>query len=254
MTPKLRIMGIPGSKSCKAIVDGTKINRFCNKKHGASVLINYGLAGTRLKRFYRKYPSARRIPTINRTVGHSKLKVVNSARRKGINAPMSKLSLSQSDKKSDWIEKRISSQGGYGICKARRKGRITGKYYQKYIKNRRYELRVHGFLWTDAWRIQKRYGKRGEIAWNFNNGGHFVTVRSTQSTVFKEAIKTTKKILKMLGMAFGAADFIVDDRGKLWFIEINSCPGFQELSKGIYTNAFEKLHKMAPGKIRKFAS
>jgi D-alanine-D-alanine ligase-like ATP-grasp enzyme len=56
----------------------------------------------------------------------------------------------------------------------------------------------------------------------------------------------------MLGMSFGAIDFIVDKNYELYFIEINSAPGFTELSKKIYVEAFDKLKSLNRKQILKF--
>jgi D-alanine-D-alanine ligase-like ATP-grasp enzyme len=45
-------------------------------------------------------------------------------------------------------------------------------------------------------------------------------------------------------MSFGAVDFIIDKKDNIYFIEINSCPGFTTLSNGIYINAVNKLMKL----------
>lgn len=248
-------MGKKGSKACKTIVKETGIPRYIGKKGVTDVLINYGLAGERLRQYYKKFPSAKRIPTVNGNIGHSKLNVVNTAKGVGILVPDSKLSLSRSDKKEEWIEKRFSSQGGIGIRAAVGKAAMKGKYYQKFIKDRLYELRVHTFKWynIEDYRIQKRLGDKDEIAWNFSRGGRFITVHNHNAyAVFKSAKEISKKILDTLGMGFGAVDFIVDRDRKLYFIEINSAPGFSGLSDSIYTEAFKRLSNLSKDKILKY--
>lgn len=222
------------------------MKRYVGKKYRTDVLVNYGLCGQKLKEFYHRFPSARRIPTINKRVGASKLNTLNRVERHNILVPDSRIELRKSDKLVDWIEKRFNSQGGYGICKARRRVKLARKYYQRFIKDRKYELRVHSFRWIDpkGWKVQKRFGKEGEIAWNFNNGGHFSTVYDVAAPIFRKAIEISNEVLDILGMGFGAVDFIVDRDNNIYFIEINSCPGFQELSKGTYIDAFEKLKSL----------
>jgi glutathione synthase/RimK-type ligase-like ATP-grasp enzyme len=220
------------------------------------ILINYGLNKERLATFFKLYPSAIKIPVLNRYVGYSKFKVVQRAASQDVTVPETKLSLDRKDNKSDWIEKRVNSIGGKGICWARRKGQIPGKYYQQFIKNRIYEIRVHAFKWLpqDKWSVQKRYGGNDEIAWNYSNGGHFATVHNPGSyNVFREAWKVSDKILTMLGMNFGAIDFIVDNKYELYFIEINSAPGFTELSREIYVNAFDNLKNLSLKQVLKFS-
>lgn len=248
MRCNIRIIPRRGSKACKEIVNATGIRRYVGNKYKTDVLINYGLAGERLVAFYKKFPSARRIPTINKNVGFSKLKVVNIANKNDILTPESKLALTKKDDVNDWIEKRFNSQGGVGIRKARGKGPMANKYYQRFIRDRISELRVHGFKWIDpnSWRLQRRRGDEDEIAWNYSRGGRFITINRPH--VLKdctEAIKVTDHVLDILNMAFGAVDFVVDSNRDVWFIEINSCPGFQELSKEIYVDAFNLLKSMS---------
>lgn len=243
MSFEIRIIGKKGSKALKAIVEGTSIRRYIGKKCKADALVNYGLAGRRLNEFYSKFPSARAIPTINRSVGYSKIRALNIVKKNEILIPESKMELGGSDRIGNWIEKKFNSQGGVGIRKARGKKRMALKYYQRFIKNRNYELRVHSFKWisTDLWSVQKRHGRSDEIAWNFNNGGYFSTMYDRSCSVFRKAISMSSTVLDTLRMSFGAVDFIVDTSDRVYFIEVNSCPGFQELSKGIYINAFDKL-------------
>lgn len=250
----IRIVGKKGSRAVKDIKADTGIRGFVGKVK-ADAIINYGLAGPQLDSFFRKFPSARRVPIINRHVGYSKYNVARRAADKGIDVPETKMSLGKSDKVSDYIEKRTASIGGKGIIKARGKAKLNGKYYQKFIENRRYELRVHAFLWIpqEQWRVQKRLGSDKEIAWNYKNGGHFASVHSPRSyKTFVQAEEIAEKVLKMLGMSFGAVDFLVDNRHNLYFIEVNSAPGFTELSKPIYVDAFGRLNEMRPKDVLKF--
>jgi len=256
MSCEIRIMGPKGSQSLREIVEGTGLRRYASKKYKTDVLVNYGLSGEKLRNFYRRFPSAKGMPTINRIVGYSKYRALQLAKRHGIIVPESRLELLKSHKLNDWIEKRFNSQSGYGICQARGRHKLSSKYYQRYIKDRRYELRIHGFNWVDQknWKVQKRFGKDGEIAWNYRNGGYFSSVYNpTNHQTFVSAMEITSNVLRILNMGFGAADFIVSRDGKLYFIEVNSCPGFQELSKNIYLDAFESLRKMRLKEVLKFA-
>lgn len=247
---QIRIMGKKGSHAVKKIIKGTPILRYKGRKGRSDSLINYGLAGKNLENYYNKFPSARKIHTINRRVGYSKYSVVKRVEKKEILVPDTKISLSIKDKKKLWIEKSTRSIGGKGIVKARGKKKVEDKYYQRFIDNRRYELRVHTFLWTKDWDVQKRLGDKQDIAWNYKNGGRFVSIRNTGYNVFQKAIETSREVLNILSMSFGAVDFIVDEDYNLYFIEINSAPGFQELSEDIYIDAFNKLVKMPLKKIK----
>ena len=250
----IRIIGKKGSKTCKLIVQEAGILRYTGKSNRADFLVNFGLAGNKQTQFFRRFPSARNIPTINKHVGYSKLNVVNKAKHEGIEVSDSKLLLTKADKKSDWIEKRFNSIGGKGIQVAKGKHKMPNKYYQRFVSDRLYELRVHAFLWMNDYRVQKRTGKASEIAWNFSNGGKFITIHSPKNyKIFEEAIENSSKVLKMLGMAFGAVDFIVTKDYKLVFLEVNSAPGVSGLSDQIYTDAFKKLKQLSHRQLRQCA-
>ena len=246
------IVGKKGSKSKLAIVHNTGLSLYRGGK--TDVIVNYGLAGEKLESFLRRHPASRNTPVINRFIGAPKYRAVKDAEATGILVPESKLSLSRTDRLSDWIEKRVHSSQGKGICVARGKGRLTGKYYQKMISDRRFELRVHAFMWVppDEWRLHKRRGPEDQIAWNYHQGGHFQTVRQPNKfKVFLEAKEISKKILEMRNMAFGAVDLIVDNDMRVYFIEVNASPGFTELSQGIYIDAMNRLTAMSAREARK---
>jgi hypothetical protein len=253
-------IGKRGSKACREIREDTGIRLYLGKKRWKTppdVLINYGLTGRKLDALLRKIPSARGIPTINGRVGISKYSAVQAAKKIGVPVPDSRETLPKSARLGDWIEKRHNSSRGFGIRKARGRGRMAGKYYQQMIKDRRFELRVHSFLWVPSseWKLSKRHGPADQITWNFHQGGHFSTVRRPNDyPVFLEAKEIATKVLKQRGMGFGAVDLIVDNNMKVWFIEVNSSPGFTELNRPVYANAFNKLKKLSGAKARSFAS
>lgn len=250
----IAIIGKKGSKSRKDITDNTGIKLYRGQKVDA--ILNYGAAGNRMRRLQSQFSSIKRIPVINRYAGHSKYSVVTRARDRGILAPKSKLSLGRGDRTGDWIEKRVNSSQGKGIRKARGKSRIAGKYYQEMISDRRFELRVHSFLWipTSDWVIHKRLGPADQIAWNFHQGGHFQRVMyPNKYDVFLEAKDMATAVLNMCRMAFGAVDFIVDNNMKVYFIEVNAAPGFTELSQNIYFNAMSKLKDMTKRQLGRYS-
>jgi glutathione synthase/RimK-type ligase-like ATP-grasp enzyme len=249
----IRIIGRKGNKTCRLIVKDAGIPRFTGGRNRADILVNFGLAGAKRDAFLKRFPSAGRIPTINKNCGYSKLNVVNRAKQEGIEVPDSKLTLSKSDKKGDWIEKKFSSVGGIGIRSAKNKAQMNGKYYQRFVTDRKYELRVHAFLWMDQYSVQKRVGDPKEITWNFKNGGTFITVKNPNHGVFEKAIDTSTKILKDLGMAFGAVDFIVTKDHRLLFLEVNSAPGVSGLSDAIYIDAFKKLRDLSLTQLKELA-
>lgn len=244
----LKIIGKKGSKDRLAITKGSDILRYGGRHKGVDAVINYGLAGANMRMAYNKLPSLGHIPIVNKYIGASKYTVVKRAEESNILVPESRHSLPKNSELNEWIEKKYHSIGGLGIREARQCKNISGKYYQRFIYDRLYELRVHAFLWInkEGWRVQKRLGDKDVIAWNYKNGGHFHTIHSPYKySVFREAIRISEEILKMESMAFGAVDLIVTDSGKIYFIEVNAAPGFTELSEPIYIGAFNDLKMMS---------
>lgn len=251
----IQIIGKKGSQAKKAIIENTGIALYTGKGPKPDAIINYGIAGERLRSFFTKHPSAKSIPMINKYIGHPKHMAIARAKKYGILVPDTAMSIPSTEKVSDWIEKRIHSGQGKGICQATKRQSISGKYYQRMIANRVYELRVHAFVWIPIkdWDIQKRVGPKGQIAWNFHLGGSFQRVSyANDHKIFRDVKETSRKILDVLGMDFGAIDFIVDKERRVYFIEINSTPGFTEFSQRIYFDAMERLKNFKPAEIKKF--
>lgn len=251
----VRIIGKKGSKSKLAIARNTNLRLYKGGK--ADLIVNYGLPGSKLRSILGRYPVARNIPVANRYVGLSKYKAVQEANRNKILVPESKISLANSDRMDEWIEKRFHSSQGNGICKARGRGRVQGKYYQKMINDRRFELRVHAFLWIpkEEWKLHKRYGPDDQIAWNFHQGGYFQSVKyPNKYDVFLKSKDIAEKILGMYNMVFGAVDLIVDNSMKIYFIEVNASPGFTELSQNTYFDAMNRLSEMTAREAKSFGS
>jgi len=247
----ISIIGRPGSKAVSKIVKLTPLTRYSSK---CDILVNYGLAGERLQNFKDSHKSYHKKLILNEKIGFTKFKGIKLAADLDIKVPKSFLILPEEYKASNFLTKKMHSQGGIGIKLAKSHQAIPDKYYQEFIKNRKFELRIHGFLWQDSkeWEVQKRFGKEGEIAWNFHNGGRFQTVHNASGGVFSSAKEAAVKMLKIMGMAFGAADFLVTDKNELYFIEMNSAPGFTEFSEKIYTNAFTKLTTITKAQISKY--
>ncbi len=245
------IIGKAKSKAVRQILESSKLTRYTAK---CDIVVNYGVAGKKLKLFSRKHPSIANKPIINKFIGCSKYKAVKDAEERDILVPETRLSLLRTQKKKDFLTKKMHSQGGKGIIIAKTRVSLADKYYQKFVSDRKYELRVHAFSWMDQadWLLQKRLGDKDQIAWNYSKGGTFQTVHNSERyQLFKRAKEISSEILKIRHMAFGAVDFIVTDTRDIVFLEINSAPGFTELSKGMYINAFNTLSSLTKTQIHK---
>lgn len=246
----ISIIGKKGSKAMAQLVNFTDIVRYTKR---CDLVVNYGLVGKRLDAFVAVYPSLKSKLIMNRYIGKNKFDVLNDVSALGIvNVPASYKKLPTGASKSDFIVKKYHSVAGKGIAKATTCGKLPDKYYQRFISERKYELRVHGFMWAPKqnWLVQKRLGSPDKIAWNFHKGGKFQTVHNPGNyRLFKEACDITEKILSMRRMQFGAVDFVVTDTYGLVFLEVNSAPGFTEISRPMYVKNFNALTKMSKMEI-----
>lgn len=251
----LRIINKKSSAAARVISKKMEIPIY-NGESDIDAIINYGLCGNHILMLENVFPNFRKIPVINKYVGASKFLAVKDAEVAGVKVPETRMSLPMFSTKKDWIEKKIHSSQGRGIVVASQRKSIPGKYYQRMITNRRYELRVHAFSWipVEEWRVFKRTGDKEVIAWNFAQGGKFSSVENANVGTFKTAKSMSLNVLDIRHMAFGAVDFIVDDDLNVYFLEINSSPGFTALSAEIYFDAMRKLKELSAKEILKYTN
>ena len=249
------IIGKKGSRAVSQVVGLTNVTRYNSK---CTLVVNYGLAGPRYAAFLKNHPSLANKSVLNKYVGKNKFDILKDVEAaKIVEVPESYARLPKSAMVGDFLVKKYHSQGGVGIAVAKTRVPPAGKYFQRFVPNRLYELRVHGFLWapTEDWLVQKRLGSKDAIAWNFHQGGRFQTIKRAQDyRLFREAMDITKSILKLRNMAFGAVDFIVTADSRLLFLEVNSAPGFTEISQHAYTKNFNTLCGLSPKSIKALIS
>ena len=193
------------------------------------------------------FPHANSLKIYNANIPFNKYKAINCV---SIPIPITKLALTNEDNPSDYIVKPFYSIGGRGIEKASSRCALSNKYYQKFIDNRWYEPRVHAMNWLniDEWFTNVRIGPENQIAWNNKQGGKFKKVETYEGMIgirIDDIVRKAKEYAKValldLSMDFGAIDFIVDKNKNIYFLEINSSPGFKNLSKEYYYKSFGKL-------------
>lgn len=251
---KIELISKKKSKAAQVLLNETRLRRYSPGRESVpDLIVNYGLAGKTKQRFFSRNSKLQKVPVINYICGYNKFSAVQLVEKEGLPVPRSKRKLNSKAVLNDWLLKRIHSYGGKDIKVANRRNAPVGFYFQEYIRNRSYELRVHAFTWVpmEDWVIQKRMGDPKEIAWNYYAGGHFATVRNNRYKLFQKALSLSKDILSVLKMEFGAVDFLVDKNNNIYFIEINSQPGFSGLSDGIYINAMDRLFSYTTPKILK---
>ena len=240
-----------GSATAKMIMQETGIPRW-GRRVRADLLINYGVAGDKFTDWQRRNPYGRQLPMLNKPISLNKYEVIKKVSDQfdaalNVPVPETRKRLERIHAPEGWLWKPFYSQGGQGIEIATDRHAPWNKYFQEYIHNRVYELRIHAFKWIpqDEWAVQKRVSEDAEaITWNHHTGGTFVTVNDRSQRVFQDAIKHSSQVLYELSMQFGGVDFIVDSNREVYFIEINSAVGCHGLSDPIYVDAFERLKGM----------
>lgn len=263
----IQLLGLGRSKSAASLaslVPMERLNkRFKNGKYSRKihpdpegVIVNYGVQGRHLESFYRRWPMAASIRTINKYMPYNKYATVCEALSLDIPSPPVDSRFWETGFKPGWIYKPFRSRAGYGIERITEANFQTLNwsrgYAQQEIMDRPYEVRVTGFTWMPkeewgVWKKRKRGEHRNELTWNHEQGGTFVTVnRPLEFRVFREAMEYTDTILRHFSLAFGAVDFILDSQKQLYFLEINTRPGFTRgYSDGPYISAFRALKEMA---------
>src|SRR5574343_44809 len=150
---------------------------------------------------------------------------------------------------AQYLVKPIYSIGGKNIRLLRPSESLeNNRYYQQKIQNRRYELRIHAYSWIspEKWLVYKRTHPEGEAAltWNHKTGGTFSRV-DERTGAFSRSLASAKCVLDVLGVQFGAIDFVVsnDDSPLIpWFLEINFSPGMRiPTVRQAYQDAFNQL-------------
>lgn len=246
------------SRTAKMIMEETGIPRW-GRGCRAEVIINYGVAGGRFEEWRSLNPLGWSKLMLNRPIGLNKFQVIKKAQDVDITCPETRQYLDGRHNRDGWLSKPWHSSGGRDITLASEASTQYGKYFQQYITDRLYELRVHAFVWIpqDKWVVQKRVpgeGNEGSITWNHHTGGTFITVNDTNASVFNKAVENSAKVLEVLGMQFGGVDFIVDSNRYVYFIEINSAVGCSGLSDGIYVDAFERLKELDREEVLNYVS
>lgn len=263
----IQLLGLGRSKSAASLAKLVPMERLNKRlKNGEysrkikpdpeGVIVNYGVQGRHLESFYTRWPMATRIRTINRYMPYNKYSAVCEVSGLGVPCPDVDARFWESEFKQGWIYKPYLSGAGYGI------ERITEEnfqslnwsrgYAQQEITDRPYEIRITGFRWLPkeewgVWKKRKEGEHRDELTWNHEQGGIFVTVKTPlKFRVFKEAMEHTDTILRHFALGFGAVDFILDSEKRLYFLELNTRPGFTRgYSDGPYISAFRALKEIS---------
>ena len=200
-------------------------------------------------------PSITRLPILNHIQYGNKFDCIIQARENGVPAPASNRTVWQVPIDGSWIVKPYYSLGGRGIVPYTGQHTQNNVYFQERIMNRRYEMRVHAFKWTDpnTWIFQKRVHPDGDeqLTWNHHTGGHFVTINEPTDPLHDRLRVDVAKLMDIFGYQFGACDFIVTNAGERgaqlphYFLEWNLSPGWTlDTTRDAYISAFQDLNTM----------
>lgn len=146
--------------------------------------------------------------------------------------------------KRDWIAARrpaVVVKPHFGSCgigmKILHTPQFTGRQiiYQKYIDKKR-EFRAMMVGEIMAFFMEKHPPENGDFRWNEHRGARWSTV--PEDGPLREKVRNLgSSALEVLKYDFGACDIIQDSRGKLYILEVNSRPEFEERNAIRFTRA-----------------
>ena len=247
-----------GSRTARMLIDETQIPRW-GRGVRADFIINYGVAGDHWRRWVSNNRLGRTKPMLNAPHGMNKFEVIKHVEENEYKVPLTFRQLDRIHAPEAFLVKPFFSQQGRGIERAESRYAPSGKYFQEFIEDRVYELRVHAFRWVpqSEWVVQKRVAGEDQedaITWNHHTGGTFITVNDTSQRVFEDAQAMANAVLHRLNMAFGGVDFVVSASRDVYFIEVNSAVGCCGLSDPIYVDAFNRLKYVDRQEVEGYAT
>jgi hypothetical protein len=227
---------------------------------GTPIFVNYGIGGKTWNIVYKKLKQ--RAPDcvfLNPWTGINKYDWVKYAGSLDIPVPDSLHVLNGDDINYDnWIAKPYYSFGGRNIGPATNYLDSPSHYYQRFIKERRFEVRVSFFKWLEEkhWLVWKRVSDDPtQITWNRHQGGRFITVKKPLNFgLYQRIFEDVRKITANSVLAFGAVDFVVAKGNKHYFLEVNTTPGFScDPTRDKYIASFKSLLHTNPTEVRAYA-
>ncbi len=113
------------------------------------------------------------------------------------------------------------ASGSFADCMRQLAEWGEGGYVAKFI-DKVEEYRVFVMQGRVVWVARKTPGNPEDIAWNISQGGHFSNVPWKQWPI--RVIEHSVKAMELSGLTFGAVDAMVDSKGGVFILEINSAP------------------------------
>ncbi len=139
------------------------------------------------------------------------------------------------DNRPEVVSKPIYGYGGFGIEKT---GDPTfGREFviQRYVdKVREFRAMMVGNLL--AFFMEKFQPDNGDFRWNEHQGAHWTRIGEDER-LRTSVKKMGKQALDAIKYDFGAIDIIMDNRGRLYILEINSRPEFGEVNAKRFARA-----------------
>jgi len=110
-------------------------------------------------------------------------------------------------------------------------------YYVKFI-NASLEYRIHVFK-SKPIRIQKKVlndsNREESFIRNVEHGYILADHYNHNIEVEEKALEEAVKVMNLLGLDFGALDFIIDEEGEPYVLEVNTAPRLNKFGRQLYT-------------------
>lgn len=177
----------------------------------------------------------------------NKLLTFEIASQHGINIPWWTTRKTKLDSKKKYLARTtLTGKGGEGIVVINPGDPIPdAKMYVEYIP-KKYEVRVH-VMNGKTFDRQQKMNKLGAIQDNWevrSHGNGFVFARNNMTVpgdVWVKCQEQAEKIVKALGLDFGAVDVIYNEKqGKAYVLEVNTAPGVEKSTAKNYAKRFKQ--------------
>lgn len=207
-----------------------------------SVIINWGLRDTALKRLTDAIPADQLKPVLNAKIdiAGSKVATFRALDRAGINHPYVYSCAQEAQESGDvYLARKDNLMQGRGIvyCEPGSAAPIAD-FYVRYILRRR-EVRIH--VWNGKVIITQRKDiSPDQKICNRGAGARFIVYPLGGYIGPQNAIQANEMAVaavKAVGLDFGAVDILYGENRKLYILEINTAPAIEAQSVvSVYTN------------------
>jgi len=118
---------------------------------------------------------------------------------------------------------------------------VSGDFFSQFLESDR-EYKCHVFR-NECIRLSLKVPNDEGLSVNnivrsYDNGWRLSDIYTHSPREERKAINESIKAVKYLGLDFGCTDVLIDKSGKVWILEVNTCPRLNRFGREIYTRTF----------------